>query len=129
MKWFDRWFYSKVRWANVRAGYEFSHLKEQEDILDNATEMYHSPVDHDSEVMMQTTTAGGDSDAHDLYDGIRIDVKRLTGGYVVTFRHPYSKRSQNMNYIEDPTKNSYIIKEDDDFNDTLGKLLTMELLK
>ena len=34
-----------------------------------------------------------------------------------------------MNYIEDPIKNSYIIKEDDDFNDTLGKLLTRELLK
>ena len=127
MKWFDRWFYSKVRWANVRGGYEFSHLKEQEDILDSATEMYHSPVDH-SETLCHSS-AVSDSDAHDLCDGIRIDVKRLTGGYVVTFRHPYSKKSQNMNYIEDPVKNSYIIKEDDDFNDTLGKLLTMELLK
>ena len=125
MKWFDRWFYSKVRWANVRGGYEFSHLKEQEDILDSATEMYHSPVDH-SETLCHSS-AVSDSDAHDLCDGIRIDVKRLTGGYVVTFRHPHTNTKSN--YVEDVKRNSYIIREDEDFNATLGKLLTMELLK
>lgn len=127
MKWFDRWFYSKVRWATVRAGYELAHLKEQEDILDNATEMYHSPVDHDSEAIMQTSIADGDIDAHDLYDGIRIDVKRLTGGYVITFRHPHTHTKSN--YVDEVKRNSYIIREDEDFNATLGKLLTMELLR
>jgi hypothetical protein len=126
MKWFDRWFYSKVRWANVRGGYEFSHLKEHEDILDSATEMYHSPVDHISETLRHDTVVS-DSDAHDLCDGIRIDVKRLTGGYIVTFRHPHTNTKSN--YVEDFKRNSYIIREDEDFNATLGKLLTMELLK
>jgi hypothetical protein len=127
MKWFDRWFYSKVRWANVRGGYEFSHLREQEDILDNATETYHSPVDHISETLNLDSPVVSDRDVHDLYDGIRIDVKRLHGGYVVSFRHPHTNTKSN--YADEVKRNSYIIREDEDFNTTLGKLLTMELLK
>jgi hypothetical protein len=124
MKWFDEWFYSKVRWAQYRGGIENPDWKHREDYLDSVIEDEDCEYS-DMEVTQSSLQALG-SDPHDFNDGIRIDVKRLNGGYVVTFRHPHDHRSH---HVDDVKKNSYIIREDEDFNDRLGKLLTMELLK
>ena len=125
MKWFDRWFYSKARWAWKRGGIENPDWKQWEDILDKV-------ADHDNEYVLRPHVSSRDEaisvDPHDLNDGLRIDVKRLNGGFVVTFRH--TERTQSKQYVgEEIKKNSYIIRDDEDFNDRLGKLLTMELLK
>ena len=121
MKWFDQWFYSKARWSWKRAGQEHPDWKRHEDMLDQfAEEDYNGGI----RLLESESTSG---DPHDLYDGMRIDVKRLNGGYVVSFRHPPSNTKSN--YVDDVKRNSYIIREDEDFNATLGKLLTMELLK
>jgi hypothetical protein len=120
MKWFDEWFYSKARWAWQRGGRENPDWKRREDLLDELS-------DDDTPERLIASSESIGSDPHDLYDGMRIDVKRLNGGYVVSFRHPPSNTKSN--YVEEVKRNSYIIREDEDFNATLGKLLTMELLK
>ena len=126
MKWFDKWFYAKTRWCWIRAEQEYPEWKKYQDFLDEAAE----PKD-----AVETLVKGSDSIAlshddgseHDLYDGIRIFVKRLNGGYVVTFRHPVDH--SNHQYTDERRQNSYIVTEDEDFGDRLVKLLTMELLK
>ena len=124
MKWFDQWFYRKARWAWKRAGYEYPELKKENDILDHAFEDYH---ESENGVLVETLhTSSDDSSVHGLYDGMRIDIKKLSGGYVVTFRHP---QDNNSKYVNDPLRTSHIITDDEDFHDRLSKLLTMELLK
>lgn len=125
MKWFDKWFYSKARWAQKRGGIENPDWKHWEDILDKVAE---HDRDYAPDRLVSTRDEPIGIDPHDLNDGLRIDVKRLNGGFVVTFRH--TERTQSKQYVgEEVKKNSYIIREDEDFNDRLGKLLTMELLK
>jgi hypothetical protein len=122
MKWFDRWFYNRARWAWKRAGYEYPELKSKNDILDRAAE-----DEYENGTVVETIHCDSDdSSIHGLYDGMRIDIKKLRGGYVVTFRHPQDSSSK---YVNDPLRTSHIITDDDDFHDRLVKLLTMELLK
>jgi len=122
MKWFDEWFYKKARWARKRGGIENPDWKHHEDYLDSVAE--------ESEYCDINATESGlqviEDDPHDLLDGLRINVKKLHGGFVVTFRH---QTDRSIHHIDDVKKNSYIIQEDEDFNERLGKLLTMELLK
>jgi hypothetical protein len=120
MKWFDEWFYRKVRWAQTRGGIENPEWKHHEDYLDSVAEESEYCDAKESGLRLV------EGDPHDLNDGLRIDVKKLNGGFVVTFRHPHD---HNSHHIDDIKKNSYIIRDDEDFNDKLGKLLTMELLK
>jgi hypothetical protein len=125
MKWFDEWFYRKVRWAQTRGGIENPEWKHHEDFLDRIAN-----YDDDSEYCDRNIKESGlqviESDSHDLLDGLRINIKKLHGGFVVTFRHPHD---HNAHHIDEVKQNSYIIQEDEDFNERLGKLLTMELLK
>jgi hypothetical protein len=55
-------------------------------------------------------------------DGIRINVKRIQGGTVVTF-YRYDNRTDRSD------NRHYIIHEDADFNAELGKLITMESMR
>lgn len=55
-------------------------------------------------------------------DGLRINVKRVRGGSVVTFFHYDHKTDRNDD-------RHYIITDDADFNDELGKLITMESMR
>jgi hypothetical protein len=55
-------------------------------------------------------------------DGLRINVKRVRGGSVVTFFHYDHKTDRSDD-------RHYIITEDADFNDELGKLITMESMR
>jgi len=126
MKWFDKWFYRKARWAWARGGYENPDWKYHEDLLDQVAEeqeFQQNGLSPGHEKLESSEVIGGDP--HGLNDGLRIDVKKLNGGFIVTFRHPLDPKSP---YGEDK-RNSYIIQEDDDFNERLGKLLTMELMR
>jgi hypothetical protein len=55
-------------------------------------------------------------------DGLRIQVHRVHGGHVVTFRH-YDRKTDRNN------DQHYIINADSDFNQELGKLITMESMR
>ena len=66
---------------------------------------------------------GRDSDSEEPWgDGIRINVKRIHGGTVVTF-YRYDNRTDRSD------NRHYIIHEDADFNTELGKLITMESMR
>jgi len=123
MNWFDRWFYRKARWCWKRAGYQYPELRLEQDLLDRrAEELY-----QDGNLTLCGDSPVIESDVHNLLDGLRIDVKKLNGGYVVTFRHPHQVNNKSSNYQE-PEKNSHIITDDQDFYETLSKLMTIELI-
>lgn len=55
-------------------------------------------------------------------DGLRLNVKRVSGGSVVTFFRYDSKADRDDN-------RHYIITDDVDFNAELAKLITMESMR
>jgi hypothetical protein len=101
MKWFDRWFVRKCRWA-----------WENKDIADVA----------------ETSRSGSakytvvEEDMAPWNDGLRITVKKMIGGFVVSFR-VYDR-------VKDRSDDrAYIITDEQDFNTELGKMITMESMR
>ena len=115
MKWFDRWFYNKARWCWHRANMLHPDWKVEQDALDR---LYR---DNGNEVLLST-----DSDTHKLEDGLRINIKSVMGGYVVTVRHPV--RENKTNY-EEPRLTSYLVTDDQEFDKELCRILAIERLK
>lgn len=119
MKWFDRWFYCKVRWAWKRAGQHHPEWKAEQDSLD---QQENQDYDDDSyelgsasqQIVLDT----------DWLDGLRISIRKLRGGYVVSIKHP-ADASQKSHY-EEPREIGYIINEDQDFDTELCKILSVE---
>jgi hypothetical protein len=101
MKWFDRWFARKCRWA-----------------WENTREFADEPS------MVPATSAKQPrlESVDDWEDGLRITVKRVIGGSVVSFRtyDPRKDRSESRHYI---------ITDEQDFNTELGKMITMESMR
>ena len=100
MKWFDRWFKKKC------------------------VEAWNSRDEPDEYVQVESSNrvvCGSDSE-EPWGDGIRINVKRIHGGTVVTF-YRYDNRTDRSD------NRHYIIHEDADFNVELGKLITMESMR
>lgn len=121
MKWFDHWFYNKARWCWHRANNQHPDWKMENDLLDEVSDkMTRSCTGVE-------TISSAEYDPHDLTDGMRIDVKKLGGGWVVTFR-TQNPPDKHGNYVE-PTKNSHIIREDQDFSTELCKLMTFEQIR
>ena len=103
MKWFDLWFIRKSKWA-----WEHKHF------CDNAYSgeaIASSPRVRDIE-----------EDPHDLNDGLRINLKKVIGGSLVTFRTYDRRLDRNEN-------KTYIITSEQDFNVELAKIITMESLR
>ena len=104
MKWFDRWFVRKCRWA-----------WENRDIADIAEQP--SPA---------TIKLGGrgiiEEDVSSWNDGLRIGIKKMIGGSVVSFRI-YDQRTDRTDI------RNYIITDEQDFNTELGKIITMESMR
>jgi hypothetical protein len=103
MKWFDQWFVRKCRWA-----------WDNRDIADVAK----SPraMTSTKHLVFQ------EEDSSPWNDGLRINVKKMIGGYVVSFCY-YDRikdRSDDRNYI---------ITDEQDFNAELGKMITMESMR
>lgn len=61
-------------------------------------------------------------DPHDLNDGLRIDLKRVIGGSIVTFRHYDRKRDEGY-------QKTYIITDEQEFEKELGKIITLESMR
>jgi hypothetical protein len=99
MKWFDRWFVRKCKWA-----WDNKHLA-YEDIAESTAP---------SQIVCD--------DPHSLNDGLRISIKKVIGGSVVTFKK-YDRRKDQTD------DRSYIITADQDFNHELGKIITMESMR
>jgi hypothetical protein len=105
MKWFDKWFYKKAKWA-------WEHRDMPDDIVGSK---YPSTYPNTKGLVL--------AEEPDVWsDGLRINVKKMIGGYVVTFR-TYDRirdRSEDRNYI---------ITDEQDFNQELGKMITMESMR
>ena len=103
MKWFDLWFVRKSKWA-----WENKYL------IDGA---------YPGEAIASSNRVRDiEEDPHELNDGLRINLKKVIGGSLVTFR-TYDRRL-------DRTENkTYIITSDQDFNVELAKIITMESLR
>jgi hypothetical protein len=99
MKWFDRWFKKKCIAA-------WNSRDEPEEYVPN---------------LVGSKIVGRD-DEEPWGDGLRINVKRIHGGTVVTF-YRYDNRTDRSD------NRHYIIHEDADFNAELGKLITMESMR
>jgi len=102
MKWFDKWFVRKSKWA-----WENKHLIDR---------------DYAPDVKISSMGTAISDDPHSLNDGLRINIKKVIGGSLVTFR-TYDRK---IDRSEDKT---YIITSDQDFNTELGKIITMESLR
>jgi hypothetical protein len=104
MKWFDKWFVRKCKWA-----WENKHLAYESEY---AT----------SDLISKSSGVAISDDPHSLNDGLRINIKKVIGGSLVTFRTYDRKRDEN-------TDRTYIITGDQDFNTELGKIITMESMR
>lgn len=104
MKWFDRWFARKCRWA-------WENRNEQDITEEQAAKL--SRKGH------QLVSVSEDPD---WGDGLRIHINKVIGGYVVNFRvyDRHRDRSENRNYI---------ITDEQDFERELGKIITLESMK
>jgi hypothetical protein len=100
MKWFDRWFRKKCK------------------------EAWHSRDEPDEIGMVPATSAklARAEPLDDWEDGLRITVKRVIGGSVISFR-TYDQRKDRSDHRH------YIITDEQDFNTELGKMITMESMR
>lgn len=99
MKWFDRWFARKCKWAWENKGI----------------------IERDLEVPM-TSRSQLIEESPGWSDGLRINVKKVIGGTIVSFR-TYDARTDRSN------ERHYIITDEQDFNTELGKTITLESMR
>ena len=105
MKWFDRWFHRK--WMN-----SWRNRDELEEVqVDPTAKRHRSRLGQDIE-----------EDLHDVNDGLRIAVKKVIGGHLVTFR-VYDRKTDRSDH------RTYIITDDQEFERELGKCITMESMR
>ena len=102
MKWFDQWFVRKCKWA-----------WENRDIADVAESLRTASTKH---LVLQ------EEDSAPWSDGLRITIKKMIGGFVVSFR-TYDRVKDRSD------ERCYIITDEQDFNSELGKIITMESMR
>jgi len=103
MKWFDRWFINKARWA-------WQHRDDAEEV-----DVYPSPKG--SNTMARSVGDDVESDT-----GLNIIVRKAIGGKIVTFRHYDHKTDRQNNKL-------YIVPDELDFERELGKMITLESMR
>ena len=105
MKWFDRILYRKLRdmWDNKD---KYNHYLEEDIYVSRGASMNSIAV----------------AESSDWEDGLRINVKKMIGGYVVSFRC-YDRKTDRNN------DRHYIITDEQDFEKELGKMITLESMK
>ena len=101
MKWVDRWFARKCKWA-----------WENRDMADRP----------ETSRLNSAKYPQIEEDVSPWNDGLRITVKKMIGGFVVSFR-VYDQRTDRSD------ERNYIITDEQDFNAELGKMITMESMK
>ena len=103
MKWFDRWFYRKWRWA-----------WENRDQAEIPTDCVPTPINKLRGQAIEEELSWG--------DGLRMNVRKIIGGYVVSFR-TYDRRTDRSD------DRHYMITDEQDFNTELGKMITLESMR
>jgi hypothetical protein len=101
MKWFDRWFARKWRWAYA--------TRDEIELVALSGAKAARPVPQDIAT-------------EDWEDGLRITIKKMIGGSVVSFR-TYDRRTDRSE------SRHYIITDNEDFTTELGKIITMESMR
>ena len=99
MKWFDRWFARKCKWA-----------WEHKDAIGQDVEV---PLTLQSQIIEEGVAWG---------DGLRINVKKIIGGSVVSFR-TYDRTKDRTD------ERHYIITDEQEFDRELGKIITLESMR
>jgi hypothetical protein len=103
MRWFDQWFVRKCRWA-----WENKDVVPQDITEEQATRR----------LGMQLV----EREDNNWGDGLRINVRKVIGGFVISFR--------TYDRIKDRSdERHYIITDEQDFNSELGKMITMESMR
>lgn len=98
MRWFDHWFARKCKWA-------WEHHKSAKEVGRLSERLI--AVDHDE-------PSWG--------DGLNINVHKIIGGYVVSFR-AYDRAKDRSD------SRHYIITDEQDFERELGKMITLESMR
>jgi hypothetical protein len=108
MKWFDKWFLNKAKWA-----WQYREDEPEEIATTSASWGSNRP-----------TRANRIASSNDVEsdEGLNIVVRNAQGGRIVTFRHYDHKSDRTQHKI-------YVIPEDNDFEKELGKLITMESMR
>ena len=103
MRWFDQWFVRKWLWA-----YDNRDSIDQ-DITKESAKLRGLQV----QVVEESPS---------WQDGLRMNVKKVIGGFVVSFR--------TYDCVKDRSdERHYIITDEQDFNTELGKMITMESMR
>ena len=105
MKWFDKFLYRKLRdmWDNKD---KYNRYLEEDIYVSRGRGMNSIAV----------------AESSDWEDGLRINVKKVIGGFVVSFRS-YDRKSDRNN------ERHYIITDEQEFEKELGKFITLESMK
>lgn len=101
MKWFDRWFARKCKWA-----------WENRDTPDVPN--VGSKTRGQSIAEIEESPSWG--------DGLRMNVRKIIGGYVVSFR-TYDRKTDRSD------ERHYIITDEQEFERELGKMITLESMR
>lgn len=105
MKWFDRWFVRKCKWA-----------WENKDMDDHYLDSKLSSTKRARPVALV------EEDSAPWNDGLRINIKKVIGGTIVSFR-TYDRRTDRSD------ERHYVITDEQDFNQELGKTITLESMR
>lgn len=121
MKWFDNWFANKCRKA-----LEIDHNLQEEDDYDSTSPSSYVSLSKNINTIKKrrglVTSAGFGSDMDLPEGGLNIQVKSAIGGKIVIFRS-YDERTDRNSY------STYLIPDTEVFQESLGKIITMESLK
>lgn len=105
MKWLDQFLYRKIRhmWDNK---HEYNHYLEENAKVPRGLSGMNAVVEESS----------------GWEDGLRINVKKVIGGFIVSFRNYDRKTDRN-------SERHYIITDDQEFEKELGKFITLESMR
>jgi hypothetical protein len=122
MKWFRKWMLDSLRKASVEESQQ--HNTECEDTLSSS--LAYSPVNKVlGKNIRHSPGLYRGNNGHDIElpdGGLNIQVKSAIGGKIIIFR-TYDERTDRNSY------STYLIPDGENFQESLGKIVTMESLK
>jgi len=119
MKWFDKWFYRKVRWVLDRARQEYPEIGAEQDCLADLAlrkeqDCFPTAVD--------TPAICSSSGEVNMDNSIRFNVLPCHGGLVLEVR-VYDRKTHDTNI------KTYLIPEGEPIADRIGQYVTMEMMQ
>jgi len=120
MKWFRKWMLDALRRASVEENQQNSTEADYEDALST---LAYSPVNKVLGKNPRRSIVARSNNDIDLPEGgLNIQVKSAIGGKIIIFRS-YDERTDRNSY------STYLIPDNENFQESLGKIITMESLK